>query len=362
MDLDLTDLPPAFLRTEASRVGIDGRRLRTAVAGGLVQRAGRGLYLDLERWPELSDARHLLLAAAAARAVPDSAVSHGSAALLHGLPNPRMRLPRPAVTVHDGSRSRSAGSWMTLFRGELADDDTVVVDGLSVTSAARTVVDTARHTRLGDALAIADAAVRRGSTTIAELLSERHRQRRWPGVVAAATAIALADPRRETWLESWSAAAFHRMALPRWFPQVVVHDEWGEFLGRVDGLWHELGVVAEADGRGKYLGTTEPGGDTSPQAVARRVLAASDREVRLRATGLGVVRWSTDEVVRSQPALRSRWISEVRRTDPRRVRAHFTCSCCNRDLTSCDFGAVYAATFGVEVPPSRTKSGRRGVR
>jgi hypothetical protein len=356
MHLDLTPLDPAFLRLEASRVGIDGRRLRTAVAGGLVERAGRGLYLDLDRWPELPDARHLLLAAAAARAVPDSAVSHVSAALLHGLPTPLGRLPRPAVTVHDGSRSRSPGSWMTLFRGALTDDDTVVLDGRTVTSAARTVVDSARHIRLGDALAIIDAALRQRSTTIGDLLSERDRQRRWPGVVSAATALTLADPRRETWLESWSAAAFHRMALPRWFPQVVVHDEWGGFIGRVDGLWHELGVVAEADGRGKYLGTVDPNGDTSPEAVGRRLLAASDREVRLRAAGLGVVRWSTDEVVRSQPALRARWVSEVHRTDPRRIRASFTCSCCHRELTSCDFGAVYTASFGVEVPTSRTKS------
>lgn len=306
MHLDLSPLEPAFLRAEASRLGIDGRRLHTAVDAGLVERAGRGLYVDLERWPELPDARHLLLAAAAARAVPDSAVSHVSAALLHSLPNPRGPLPRPAVTVHDGSRSRSPGSWMTLFRGALGHDDTIVLDGRRVTSAARTVIDTARHTRLGDALAIVDAALRQGSTNLDGLLSERDRQRRWPGIVSAATALSLADPRRETWLESWSAAAFHGMALPRWFPQVVVCDEWGEFIGRVDGLWHELGVVAEADGRGKYLGTIDPDGDSSPQAVARRVLAASDREVRLRATGLGVVRWSTDEVVGSQAALRAR--------------------------------------------------------
>ncbi len=349
MHLDLSPLAPAFLLVEAARLGVDGRRLRTAVHRGLVEHAGRGLYVDLARWPEQREGRHLILAAAAARAVPDSAVSHVSAALLHGLPTPRAQLPRPAVTVHDGSRSRSPGSWMTLFRGALDDDEPVVLGGLRVTSVARTVVDSARHIGPGDGLAIADAALREGRTTLAGLVAERRHQHRWPGVRRASAVIALADPRRESWLESWSAASFHRAGLPRWFPQVVVHDEWGEFLGRVDGLWPELGVVCEADGRAKYLGTLDPLGDHSPDAVAQRVLAASDREVRLRATGLGVVRWSTEEIVRRPFVVRNRFLAEVARTDPRRARARFTCGCCGRELTSCDFGAVFADSQRVDV-------------
>jgi hypothetical protein len=131
------------------------------------------------------------------------------------------------------------------------------------------------------------------------------------------------------------------MGLPRWIPQVNVHDAHDRFLGRVDGYWPDLGVIAEADGRGKYLGDVDPTLDRSPDAVAQRVLAAGEREVGLRATGLGVVRWTTDEITRHQLRVNAQWAAEVHRTDPRGIRATLTCSCCRVPVTSCDIGAVF---------------------
>ena len=166
---------------------------------------------------------------------------------------------------------------------------------------------------------IADAAVRAGATTAEAVRDLREFERRWPGSLRTEQVLRLLDPRREGWLESWSAAAFHRMQLPRWIPQVNVHDAHDRFLGRVDGYWPELGVAAEADGRGKYLGDVDPVLDRSPDAVAERVLAAGEREVGLRATGLGVVRWTTDEITKS-PAPRQREV--VGRGAPNRPARH----------------------------------------
>ena len=343
MHVDVSGLPAVFLTCEGEAHGLDGRRLSTAVARGELLRRGRGVFADPARWPDNPVEQHVLLGWAAVRSVDECALSHVSAALALGLPNPRGPLPRPAVTVDDHLRSRSPGSWMTLFRGELPGGHVEATGDSLRTVPPRTVVDCARHLSPGDGLAVADAAVRAGLTTLSELRALRDFQRRWPGSKRTQHVLTLLDPRREGWLESWSAAAFHRMSLPRWIPQVNVHDAHDRFLGRVDGYWPELGVAAEADGRGKYLGDVDPGLDRSPDAVARRVLAAGEREVGLRGCGIGMVRWTTDEITRHQPRVEARWSAEVQRTNPNAIRATITCSCCHLPVTSCEIGAVFAA-------------------
>jgi hypothetical protein len=343
MHVDVSGLAAVFLTSEAAVEHLDGRRLSTAVARGELLRLGHGVYADPDRWPDDRVHRHVLLARAAVRAVDQCALSHESAALSLGLPNPRGPLARPSVTVDDHLRSRSPGSWMTLFRGELPGGHVEALGDFRRTIPPRTVVDCARHLPPGDGLAIADAAVRAGLTNVAELRSMRAFQRRWPGSLRSELVIALLDPRREGWLESWSAAAFHRMVLPRWVPQVNIHDPHDRFLGRVDGYWPDLGVAAEADGRGKYLGDVDPALDRSPDAVARRVLAAGEREVGLRACGMGLVRWTTDEITRHHSRVGARWWAEVQRTDPRAIRATITCSCCRLPVTSCEIGADFSA-------------------
>ena len=275
----------------------------------------------------------------AASGLPRRALSHVSAALSLGLPNPRGPLPRPSVTVDDHIRSRSPGSWVTLYRGELPAAHVELVDGVRRTVPSRVVTDCARHLSTGDGLAVADAAVRAGLTTVDAVRAMREFQRRWPGVTRAERALGLLDPRREGWLESWSAAAFDRMELPRWIPQVVVHDAHDRFLGRVDGYWLGLGVVAEAGAAGTSGRSTRP--TTRSGYVAQRVLATGEREVGLRSCGLGVVRWTTDEITSHQLRVAARWRDEVQRTDPRGICATLTCSCCHAPVTSCDIGAVF---------------------
>lgn len=341
MHPDLSPLPPAFLTAEATAAGISPRRLITAVGSGVVERLDRGIYADPHRWPTDRVEQHRLLARAAQRAVSDSAISHVSAALDHGLPNPMGALPRPAVTVDDQQRSRAPGSWMTLFRGELSSGHVESLGPVRRTTAERTVVDCARHLSSGDGLAIADAAVRAGACTVESVRALREFQHRWPGAVKSELMLAQLDPRREGWLESWSADAFRRMGLPRWIPQVNVYGALDQFLGRVDGYWPELGVVAEADGRGKYVGDVDPSLDRSPDAVANRIVAAGEREVGLRSCGLGVVRWTTKEITSAQLLVAARWNDEVQRTNARGIRATLICSCCSQPVTSCDFGAVF---------------------
>ncbi|HYY11517.1 MAG TPA: hypothetical protein VE781_11305 [Kineosporiaceae bacterium] len=168
-----------------------------------------------------------------------------------------------------------------------------------VTTVARTVVDCARSLPGRDALAIADAALHRGQVTMVDVQAVLAAQKGWPGSGRARHVVALADGRRESPLESWSACAFERLGVPqpRW--QVTLLDVDGVFLGRVDGWWDEAGLAGEADGRGKYALTGR--GRTTPDEV-EAVHEERRRETAIRRTGAGLVRWGPRDVLRDGPA------------------------------------------------------------
>jgi hypothetical protein len=101
-----------------------------------------------------------------------------------------------------------------LRNAALPRDHVLVRCGVAVTTPGRTVIDCLRELTLPDAVAIADAAVRDGLTSVPELRLLRRLQRRWPGIRAADDAIALIDPLRETWLESWSFTRLWQLGVP----------------------------------------------------------------------------------------------------------------------------------------------------
>jgi hypothetical protein len=201
----------------------------------------------------------------------------------------------------------------------LSESDVVAHGAIRSTSVARTVVDCARRLAPHDALAIADAALRRGLTDREALVAVLDRQSRWKGVGQARRVLELADGRRETPFESWSAWAFavHGVPPPTW--QVTITDAEGAFLGRVDGWWPE-GVAGEADGDLKYrLAAAERGGAT-PEALAAVADDERRRERGLRRAGVTVVRWSAADVLdpRRAAALAATLAEELARADARR--------------------------------------------
>ena len=76
------------------------------------------------------------------------------------------------------------------------------------------MVDCFRSLRLADAVAIGDAALRRGLTCLLEIEDVLDVQRRWPFVGRAWRGIPLLDPRRENWFESYSAATLFEEGIP----------------------------------------------------------------------------------------------------------------------------------------------------
>ncbi len=228
------------------------------------------------------------------------AVSHATAARLYGLPEPLVGWPRPEFTASSGPTRKRSGIWI---RVAALDDDQVGEHlGISLTSPGRTVADCLSTLPGRDGLAIADAALRRGPVSPEVMLETLGRQARWPGVGLARQILALAEPRRESPLESWSAWAFAHTGVPAPQWQVEVRDLEGRLVGRVD-CWWPAGLAGEADGRAKYaLAAAERAGDSQAENLFAVLQAERIREQRLRESGADVVRWSAADVIRIEAA------------------------------------------------------------
>jgi hypothetical protein len=147
----------------------------------------------------------------------------------------------------------------------------------------RTLVDCAREWSLTAGVIAIDAAVHPRKIERAEIhravLAGTHRV----GITGAARALALADGRAESPLETRGRLTLLSAGLPRPELQVEIHDGAG-FVGRVDAWSEEVAVAVEFDGRVKYL---DPRDGASSGEVLRR---EKRREDRRRDVGVRVVR------------------------------------------------------------------------
>jgi predicted transcriptional regulator of viral defense system len=155
-----------LLRSTLLGAGItDGELHRLRRAGTLVP-IQRGAYLPAKN-PGLNDARErhrFRVTAELSRVAPDAAVSHGSAAVLYGLPVWNVPLGLVHVTKVRRSGGRRTGR-LYVHTAPLRPDEIETVCGKRVTSPARTVTDLARTLPFEPALVIADAALHAGLVT-----------------------------------------------------------------------------------------------------------------------------------------------------------------------------------------------------
>jgi hypothetical protein len=238
----------------------------------------------------------------------DLVLSHASAAKAWGLPRPLGGWGPIQFTAQLPPTRKS--TWHTIRVAPVGDGDVVLEGQVAVTSAARTVVDCARTLPPRDALAIADAALHRHLCTAVDLETVCAGTLGWPGAPKSRVVVRVADGRRETALESWSAWSFCEQEVPPPAWQATLCDQAGAFLGRTDGWWEE-GVAGEADGREKYgLAALERGG-VDADGLAAALDDERRREGRLRRAGVIVVRWTTRDVL---DAARSRVLAADLRT------------------------------------------------
>ena len=119
-----------------------------------------------------------------------------------------------------------------------------------MTSVPRTVFDISRSSGRSAGLVAADAALRRGLTTRADLSLAAHHATRWPGVIGAREVARLADGAAESPLETLTRLCLHDGGVPVPTLQLPIATRAGWF--RVDFGWDEFALVLEADGRLKY--------------------------------------------------------------------------------------------------------------
>jgi hypothetical protein len=167
------------------------------------------------------------------------------------------------------------------------------IDGMWLTSVARTVVDIATIADFRCAVTVADAALhasritRQQPRTLPEELLTRWESRMpFAGHARASAVIRFATALADTPIESVSRVAMREIGCPSPVLQLEHRDALG-LIGYSDFAWPELRVVGEADGASKYLDEAFRSGRTVEQVVYDEKL----REDRLRALGWAVVRW-----------------------------------------------------------------------
>jgi hypothetical protein len=224
--------------------------------------------------------------------------SHCSAASLWRLPRIGVWPTVVDVAVDTATGGRSTPGIRRHAEGRPGDPDTI--DGIRVTSLARTVVDLARSVSWENAIVAADAALalRRFGGAAIQLAGSslsRELERSSPrGTATARDVIDFASGDSGSPGESLSRVAIARHGLSRPILQQRFDDEFGRM--NADFYWPRFGVIGEFDGVGKYLREQWTDGRTAAQVVVDEKW----REDRLRLIGPRVVRWGWD--VARQPA------------------------------------------------------------
>jgi hypothetical protein len=233
-------------------------------------------------------------------------LSHGSAAVLHGLP-----VWQPAVDRVHLTRSRPGGgkrrTLIDIHTSTLAQDEVITLGGIPVTSLARTVADLGRVLPFEQAVAAADRALRLGLAR-SDLDAALGRQAGCHGVQRSRRMAQFADPRSESVGESVSRVRCLEEMLPVPALQYEVRDPSGRLVGRADLCWPALRTLGEFDGRAKYGRLLGPA-DRIEDVVYREKL----REDALRDLGWQVVRWTWSDLYRPGE-LRARLLRAFART------------------------------------------------
>jgi len=332
-----SSLPPYELLFAATHG--DGSRetaaLRAGVRTGTLTRLHRGVYVRTDEWSPLDGRdRHVLLSRAVMSGLGGGCVvSHSSAAAALGLPRVLSEHP-DLVSVIDPRRATTRRSTHLLRRpGQVRADDVEIIDGMAVTSLARTAVDVARVESFADAVLCVDAVLRQlvlpqghrtGPAVMAALrdhragLLARLGPTSHPGGRAARRVIEFASPWAESGGESLLRVVLFELGLSQVELQRRFISTEGDVVGRCDAFLAASGTAVEFDGHVKLTDPRMLDGRTPAEVMRdrarrdQRLLACPEVRAVVHSDYLDLV-----EPVRLAGLLRPAGV----RLDPRRVTA-----------------------------------------
>jgi len=276
-----------ILTRDLTAAGVEFNEVRERRRRGDYEHLRRGAYVEPSELSKVQKHR-LLVEATAQLAQSESVVSFGSAGVLHELPVTNPQIERVHLTRLRSNSGRIRPG-VHVHVAPLDQSEVTRIDGMSVTSLDRTFLDLGRTGSYRTAVAVGDAALRRGMD-LAVAYDRIERAKGLRGIRTVRRAITVIDGRAESVGESYSRLIMLEHDLPKPDLQIEIID--GGFSARVDFLWPGLKVVGEFDGKIKYGRLLRPGEDPGDVVFREKV-----REDHLRDLGYIVVRWIWDDLL-----------------------------------------------------------------
>jgi hypothetical protein len=227
-------------------LGLSARTVQSRVAAGRLHRIHRGVYSLVPR--KLLTREGLYMAAVLACG-PGAALSHRSAARLHGLRNYGYRrievtVPKRSTRTHSGVAVHTSTT--------LTELDVAIVNAIPTTTVARTLFD------LGDAIAprqlerAFDQADAMNALYIPEINDQLTRNPTRPAAKAVKHLLKthyIGSTPTENDFEEAFLALTRSIGLPDPTPQFYIDPGDGERPIRADFAWPDLKIAVETDGR-----------------------------------------------------------------------------------------------------------------
>jgi very-short-patch-repair endonuclease len=274
-----------FTTADARAVGLSPFDLVRMCRHGRLVHLARGIYAAPAAEPLSAERAHRRLAAGVCRLYPDAVLTHHSAAIVHGLPvfDLEERLGR-VLLARPVSMERLAEHWIIRPRPAWLGSSTG--PGLPTSDVASTLVMHAlEHGTMAGVVAL-DRALHQGSVQLSEVETVAGHVAGWPRSHRVRTMVAYADGRSESVGESRLRVDLSVGGIEL-EPQVVIRDDNGRFVARVDLAVRGSKVVIEFDGAVKYA-------DGGREAL----MAEKRREDTLRRLGYIVVRFTWADLYR----------------------------------------------------------------
>jgi hypothetical protein len=285
-----------FTRASAKVAGVSDFELSLAVREGQVRRWTRGVYgRSMDEGSEgvrRLVQEHRILARAALLLHPDGVLAGHSAVVAHGLPTLDSALGK--VRLQRDVPQQVSTADFVIRPGELEPVETPIGPAVPVDWA---VIQTTLDHGVAHGAVVADAVLRDGRLTIADLKEWPARVAGWPHSSRVSSLRHFVDSGSESPGETLTRVHLQMAGLELESQVRVTDPSTGEVFARVDLVVKGTKVAIEFDGQVKYT----DGGSAA-------LFAEKQREDRLRALGYVIVR-----VVWSDLFVAGRVVARVRR-------------------------------------------------